>query len=190
MILVSVSAVVIGCYIYIDKNFDSANQKLYKTLPVAKDFTLKQLEKTEQNELKQGENYTLSKDGTPFILVHFWASWCIPCTVELPLYKQLAQKFDQNIFKIVGVLSYDSISDAIKSNLLKTMFYTQLFDLDGTVAFQFKIKNLPASFLLNPKRQIIFSLDEPLNEVSTKNFFQKIEAITRGYKSEQQNPQR
>lgn len=189
-LLLFVSALAIGSYIYIDKNFDAANNKKYKTLAVAKDFTLKELVISEQGKLKQGENYSLSNDQTPFLLVHFWASWCIPCTVELPLYKQIAQKFDQRIFKIVGIVSYDSLLDVIKSNLLKTLSYTQLFDVEGVVAFQFKIKNLPASFLLNPQRQIVFSLDEPLNEVSTKNFFQKIEAITKGYQSESRKTQR
>ena len=177
---------VIFVYQYVDENYNEKMDKKYKTLPVAKDFTLKKIEKIGDNSLVLTSDYKLFEEKTPFVLLHFWASWCVPCTVELPLYKDIARKFDPKIFKIVGVLSYDSLADVAKSRLLETFAYTQLFDLYGEAAFLFKIKNLPTSFLLNANRQIIFSLDEPLNEVSVKNFYAKLEKIVKGYRSEQE----
>ncbi len=179
---------IVGFYNFVDEKFNDKWRKQYKTLPVAKEFSLQQIEKTSSG-LETTKSFKLYLQETPFILIHFWASWCIPCTVELPLYKDISRKFDPSIFKVVGILSYDTLADVTKSRLLETLPYTQLFDLYGTVALQFNIKSLPASYLLNSKKQIVYSLEEPLNEVRVKSFYNTLEKILKGARSEQQKSQ-
>ena len=47
---------------------------------------------------KQVENVLNQKNDTTY-LVNFWATWCIPCRVELPYIEQINIKYSNNKFK-------------------------------------------------------------------------------------------
>jgi len=45
-------------------------------------------------------------------IVNFWATWCIPCIVEIPTFHDLVQKYEKNGLTVVGV-SVDGSSPAM-----------------------------------------------------------------------------
>ena len=56
------------------------------------------------------EKYTLKDFKGKLILLHFWASWCAPCVVELPSLIKLAHDFPDDI--IILAFSNDNDSES------------------------------------------------------------------------------
>ena len=63
-------------------------------LPVAPDFTLKDLDDKE---------VSLSQYKGKVVLLNFWATWCEPCRVEIPWLIDMQQKYAARGFTIIGI---------------------------------------------------------------------------------------
>lgn len=93
-----------------------------------------------------------------YLLIDFWASWCIPCREENPTLIKAFKEFQDKNFAILSV-SLDSDKDkwlqAIKKD---NLIWTQVSDLkfwDNEVAKQYNIQSVPYNLLLNPDGVII-----------------------------------
>jgi cytochrome c biogenesis protein CcmG/thiol:disulfide interchange protein DsbE len=71
---------------------------------VAPDFDLPQLRGDGQVRLRELR-------GKPVIL-NFWASWCVPCRKEFPLFRQAQARYADEGLEIVGITYRDIPSDA------------------------------------------------------------------------------
>ena len=58
-----------------------------------------------------GDDFNLDRIESKIILIDFWASWCGPCRMENPHYKELYTKFKDKGLKIIG---YSLDTDKIK----------------------------------------------------------------------------
>lgn len=113
-----------------------------------KDFKLKNIE---------GEYIKLSdyqKKG--LVIIDFWASWCAPCKKALPKLNELDQKYDNiNVLAI----SVDKPRDQRKARRIiksKDYKFEVLFDPKQKVMKRFNVKNIPQSFIINPKGEIVY----------------------------------
>lgn len=60
-----------------------------------------------------GKDVRLSKYRGQVVLVNFWATWCVPCRVEIPALTALYRDYKDRGFVVLGV-SVDSEVSAIK----------------------------------------------------------------------------
>ncbi|MCL5246142.1 AhpC/TSA family protein [Cellulophaga sp. 20_2_10] len=125
----------------------------------APDFTL-----MTQN---QGE-LTLSKMDSKYILVDFWAGWCVPCRASFPHLKDLYKKYHKDGFDIVGVGTADFKENLIKAVQEDDTPWIHAFDVVkkreyGVVATQYNIPHLPTTVLMDSNLKII--LRDPSKEV-------------------------
>jgi peroxiredoxin len=112
-----------------------------------------------QNDM-YGKHVSLKDFRGKFILLEFWASWCVPCREEAPYLIKAFNKYKEKNFTIIGV-SIDKEKDkqawieAIKKDRLT---WTQLSDLKGInneVAQLYNVLPIPANFLIDPNGTII-----------------------------------
>jgi peroxiredoxin len=133
----------------------------------APDFTLKNL---------KGEPVDLKSLRGSYVLIDFWASWCMPCRAENPNVVKAYEKYKQNNFTIIGV-SLDKDKDKWAEAVAKDkLSWVQVSDLQGwesTVAGLYGVQSIPANFLLDPSGKIIAAnlrgamLEKKLAEVLT-----------------------
>ena len=95
-----------------------------------------------------------------YVLVNFFASWCMPCRAEHPYLKQLANEYALPIVGIVWRDSAANITGMLKENG-NPYRYMGIDTLDAS-AFGFGVEGLPESFLVNEKGVIVATHRGPL----------------------------
>lgn len=74
------------------------------------------------------ENFSIVINQYPFIIVDFWAPWCMPCKMLTPVIEALARNYKGRVF--FGKLNIDrNINIALKFGI--TAIPTLLFFKDG-----------------------------------------------------------
>jgi len=109
-------------------------------------------------------------------LVHFWASWCLPCREELPLIEELQKTYSDNPqFQIITIAadSHQNIRQYVQSNNIKSPV---VIDQYGKLLRSFNVKALPSSYLINQQGQIEYQAATALDWSSLK-IKSKIDAL-------------
>ena len=97
-----------------------------------------------------GTGFTLSEhlegDGRP-IFLNMWASWCPPCKAEMPDIN--AASIAHGDVKFVGVAVNDDPVASAEFATTTGITYTIGFDSDGTVADEYQVRGLPATYIIS-----------------------------------------
>lgn len=106
----------------------------------APDFQLTDLE---------GQNHRLSHYRGKVILLNFWATWCEPCTKEMPA---MQEAFDRLKHKGLVVLAVNELEelDQVRAHI-KDMGHTfpVLLDFDNDVANLYGVFGLPVTVFID-----------------------------------------
>lgn len=93
-----------------------------------------------------------------YLLIDFWASWCIPCRKENPNLVKMYNEYKGQNFEILAI-SLDSKKEAWLAAIQKdALAWPQVSDLKGwknEVALRYNVKVIPANFLLDPEGKVI-----------------------------------
>jgi peroxiredoxin len=107
-----------------------------------------------------GPKVTLaSLRGKP-VIVHFWASWCGPCTKEAPELARLAGEL-RGRATLVGVDWSDSASNARAFVRKHHWDFPILSDHAGAVGNRYDLQGLPSTFVLDRQGRIVKRLIGP-----------------------------
>ncbi|UVT15414.1 MAG: TlpA family protein disulfide reductase [Nitrospira sp.] len=108
----------------------------------AEDFRLVDLE---------GKSQSLSQYRGKVVLVNFWATWCKPCTTEMPAMQATYDKLRDKRFVVLAINELED--DAKVREHIKQYGHTfpVLMDRDNKVANQFGVFGLPVSVFIDEK---------------------------------------
>jgi peroxiredoxin len=102
----------------------------------------------------------LSSFRGKYVLLDFWASWCVPCRQENPNVVKAYNRFKDKNFTIIGI-SLDKRDGAfawLKAIRQDHLTWTQLSDLkfwNNAVAQLYFVQGIPKNFLIDPTGKII-----------------------------------
>jgi peroxiredoxin len=91
--------------------------------------------------------------GRPLML-NFWATWCVPCRVEMPELQQTLQDYQEKDLAILTINQQES-STAVQSFFEEfDLSLIALLDSDGTVGRLYGMVGLPGTVFVNPDGQV------------------------------------
>jgi peroxiredoxin len=111
----------------------------------AEDFQLADLD---------GKTQSLSQYRGKIVLVNFWATWCKPCTTEMPAMQTTYDKLRDKGFVVLAVNELED--DAKVREHIKQYGHTfpVLMDHDNKVANQFGVFGLPVSVFIDQEGRV------------------------------------
>ena len=118
----------------------------------APEFTLKD---------KEGNSVSLASLRGQYLLLDFWASWCVPCRESMPHLKEVYAAYHDKGLEILGI-SIDSDADAWKQALTEVNApWMQVLDEtpnkreSSVVAGVYGVHAVPTLFLINPEGKMV-----------------------------------
>jgi thiol-disulfide isomerase/thioredoxin len=112
----------------------------YDTGP-AKNFVLKDID---------GERFEFSETRGRWVFLHFWASWCGPCRLEMPAIQQLANTFPEDKLAIVMINTAENEDTIFEFLASINVDIPSLMDIDGEVTEMWQPRGLPTTILIDP----------------------------------------
>lgn len=92
------------------------------------------------------------------VLVNFWATWCEPCRDEMPSLNRLQKQFGAKRFRILGI-NIGEGKPRIEQFLTRIpVDFTILRDTDSEVMKTWRVRVLPASFLIDRNGMLRYQL--------------------------------
>ena len=135
---------------------------------LAPDFTLLK---------RDSSQFTLSSLRGKYVMLDFWASWCVPCRKAIPHWKEAYAKYQPKGFEIVGITNDSRWSDWFKALDEEKMPWLQVADefpqklMPSRVGTLYMTPYLPCYILLDKEGKIILhnpskeELDAKLEEL-------------------------
>lgn len=100
---------------------------------------------------RNGDGYTAAQFGARLTILHFWASWCVPCRVELPALAALQSDLGRRGVRVVAVsidrLGWDAIDRTTSKLGVRDL---ELYhDRDREAAVALGVAALPTTILVD-----------------------------------------
>jgi peroxiredoxin len=93
------------------------------------------------------------------VIVDFWATWCVPCMLELKALKKLSKKYKNKNITIIAV-SLDNQAEIAKVKQMTAANkwpFTVIVDLGKKISEKYHVTSVPALFMIDTDGTIRYS---------------------------------
>jgi cytochrome c biogenesis protein CcmG/thiol:disulfide interchange protein DsbE len=128
----------------------------------------------------KGTQFRLARAPGHYVVVNFFASWCVPCQVEGPeLVKFQFEHQQRGDASMLSVVFNDTASAASLYQATIGAKWPTLADSGGTLALAFGARDNPTSFVIAPGGRVVASVLGGVTAAGLDRIIAKAEA--RGY---------
>lgn len=106
-----------------------------------------------QIEDKKGRPVYLSKFKGKPLIINFWASWCIPCRLEIPLLNGIYPRLLAKNKQLIGVNQSES-QETIDRFLTKTFISFPIYRDKGELSRKLNIQIIPAIAVIDKNGKV------------------------------------
>ena len=98
------------------------------------------------------------------VVLNFWASWCKPCTEELPLLERTHRTISRDGALVLGA-NYQDVSDSALGFVRRFgLTYPSLRDKDGEYADRYGSRAFPETFVVDRRGRIAATRRGPVDQ--------------------------
>ena len=98
------------------------------------------------------------------VVLNFWASWCKPCTEELPLLEKTQRSLAGKNATVLGANYQDLTDSALKFVHRFKLTYPSLRDRDGQFADRYGSRAFPETFVIDRRGKIAAQRRGPVDQ--------------------------
>lgn len=99
-------------------------------------------------DVNTGQPVKLSSLRGKPVWINFWASWCPPCKVEMPIMKQVYAKYESRGLVIVGVDMREKVDEVKQFTATNGYDWTFVIDSDGQVTDRYFVSGIPSHYFI------------------------------------------
>jgi thiol-disulfide isomerase/thioredoxin len=117
----------------------------------------------------EGKAHKLKNDLGKLTIVHFWATWCVPCIAELPELDAFDKKYKDQGVKVIsiaedGVKRMQNVQDFFKKHKVESL--APYLDIDTKAFQETQTRGLPTTYFIDPSGLKIAVAEGPMNWAS------------------------
>ncbi len=127
-----------------------------------------------------GEDISLSdKFGKP-IIINFWATWCVPCKLELPSFNKVYSEYKDSV-SFMMIASPDGARETVESvkDFVEEKGYNfpVYFEKNNSASIAYGVSSIPTTVFVNSKGEVT---DVYIGAIKESKLRDKIEALLEG----------
>jgi len=124
-----------------------------------------------------GTSYSVPRVPGKFVVVNFFAAWCVPCQTEGPDLVQFAFEHQQTgDAQLVSVVFNDTTADARAYQQKLGATWPTLADPGGDLALSFGVRAPPSTFLIAPDGRVVAYIVAPVTAADLDQLIAKAKA--------------
>ena len=124
----------------------------FSTVPAEVDFPAPELTLT----TLAGDEASLSDYRGSVVLVNLWATWCPPCTEEMPTLKAFYEKYHSQGFELIAIDQGETLEAVVPFVKEFALPFPVWLDTGSQAGIVFKTMNLPSSYVIDRTGQVRF----------------------------------
>jgi cytochrome c biogenesis protein CcmG, thiol:disulfide interchange protein DsbE len=97
---------------------------------------------------QDGSTRRLSELRGRAVLLNFWATWCVPCTEEMPALQRIAEEYGDRV-TVVGVNKLETLDAIAPFARQIDVGFTLVPNPDGDISDRYAAKNIPVTYFIN-----------------------------------------
>ena len=144
------------------KTEEKFDQKKSDVGYLAPDFSLRNL---------KGNYQSLDSFSGQVVVLNFWATWCVPCRVEMPSFEKLYRRYRSEGLTVLAVTLDKKSEKNIKSFVEEyELSFPVLLDEEGKVERLYPSMTIPFTYVIDRKGRIVARVDGAKNWESSETF--------------------
>jgi cytochrome c biogenesis protein CcmG/thiol:disulfide interchange protein DsbE len=120
-----------------------------------------------------GQPVSLSSLKGKTVVLNFWASWCIPCQQEAPMFERAWNDYKDQGVVFLGVNTEDTYSAAFDYIQKYNLTYPHAPDAGGRAEKAYRITGIPETFVINGDGEIVEHFISTPNESELRSAIER-----------------
>lgn len=135
-------------------------------------------------DVQTGKTVDLSKFRGKYVLIDFWATWCVPCRKSNPHVIELYNKYHKKGLEVIFIADDDNnvakLKEAIKKDGLQKMHHILRglkvisrgnFDRTNDISDKYAVHSIPTKYLIDTEGKIVGRMENDELDAKLKEIF-------------------